>query len=116
MEYYKRLNKRRKFAFWLFLIGGSLEVALGIFIVDIPRICFGLVLMAECFNLITNQINDDVIANYEKTLKHTLDGVKTTMKTISKLIEKKDEKSLQSIAEKIDSWYKEEEIDVSNEG
>ena len=116
MEYYKRLNKRRKFAFWLFLIGGSLEVALGIFNKNIPTICFGLVLIVECFNLITNQINDDVIANYEKTLKYTFAGVKTTMKTISKLIEKKDEKGLQAIAEKIDSWYKEEEIDDSNEG
>lgn len=116
MEYYKGLNKRRKIYFWLFLISGSLEVTLGIFYKNIPTICFGLILIAECFNLITNQINDDVIANYEKMLKHTHYGVKTTMKTISKLIEKKDEKSLQSIAEKIDSWYKEEEIDDSNEG
>lgn len=115
MKRYKRLNKRRKIFFWLFLITGSFEVALGIMNKDITTGVLGFIVISECMVLFTDQVNDDIIENYEnmvEILHKTLEG---TMKTVKKLIKEGRQEQLERFADSVDSIFKEEKND-SNEG
>lgn len=111
MKYYKRLNKRRKIYFWLFLIGGFSEILLGIFNKNFAMCTLGFVIMVECMVLCTDQLKDDIIENYEnmvEILHKTLEG---TMKTVKKLIKEGRQEQLERFADSVDSIFKEEKDD-----
>ena len=113
MKYYKRLNKRRKIFFWLFLIGGFSEILLGIFNKNFAMCTLGFVIMVECMVLCTDQIQDDIIENYEKIHMHSV--FESNLKTVRDLIREENKELLNKYADTVDSIYKEEKND-SNEG
>ena len=115
---YKRLNKRRKFYFWLFLIGGIIEFLSGIFTKDLLMVSLGLIFLAECLDLYNDQVSSDLIDSYANMVETMHDAFETTIKTISETIKRNDTEKLQKFSETFDSWkfeHKEEEND-SNEG
>ena len=115
MKYYKRLNKKRKIYFWWFLIGGFIEVLLGILSKNWAICCLGFIMMVECMVLCTDQIQDDIIDNYAKMVT-TMHGVfEANLITVRDLIREENMEMLNKYADTIDSIYKEEKDD-SNEG
>ena len=111
MKYYKRLNKKRKIYFWWLLIGGLIEVVLGILSQNIAMCCFGLALMVYCLSLMTEQIQDDRIDNYKKEVEILYRTLKLNLIFVKNLIKEKDEETLNKYADIVDSIYKEEKDD-----
>lgn len=112
---YKRLNKRRKFYFWLFLTGGLCEILLGIMAKDIPMCTLGVIILTECIVLHTDQINDDIIDNYANMLEIMHKVFEASLVNVKELIREGNNELLNKYADTIDSFYKEENND-SNEG
>lgn len=115
MKYYKRLNKRRKIFFWLFLIGGFSEILLGIFNKNFAMCTLGFVIMVECMVLCTDQLQDDIIKNYETMVETMHSVIESNLKTVRDLIRGENKELLNKYADTVDSIYKEEKND-SNEG
>lgn len=112
---YKRLNKKRKIYFWIFLIGGFCEILLGIMSKNFPMCVLGFLIMTECIVLYTDQINDDIINNYVNMLETMHKAFESNLITVRDLIREGNIESLNKYADTIDSMHKEEEND-SNEG
>lgn len=113
MKYYKRLNKRRKIYFWLFLIGGFSEILLGIFSNNFAMCTLGVIIMVECMVLCTDQIQDDIIENYEKMVT-TMHGIfESNLTTVRDLIREENMEMLKKYADTVDSIYKEEKNDFN---
>lgn len=112
---YKRLNKRRRFNFWLYLIGGLINLISGICTKNFFMTMFGFVMIVECLDLYNDQVSSDLINSYENMVKNMHKGFDTTIKIINKALKENDTEKLQKFSEIFDSWYKEEEND-SNEG
>ena len=92
MKYYKRLNTKRKIYFWLFLIGGSIELTAGIFYRDFIMAMFGLVVFAECIALCTDQVKDDIINGYEKMVEQLHEALEKSLNLITELKKQEEEK------------------------
>ena len=112
---YKRLNKRRKFYFWLFLIGGIIEFLLGIFTKDLLMVSLGLIFLAECLDLYNDQVSSDLIDSYSNMVETMHKVFEANCITVRDLIREENTELLNKYADTIDSMYKEEKND-SNEG
>ena len=112
---YKRLNKRRKFYFWLFLIGGLMNFSCGIYTKNFYMAILGLVMIIECLDLYSDQVNSDIINRYEKMVRDLHKTFELQLNATRDMIRNKDEESLNRFADTIDNIYKEEKND-SNEG
>lgn len=112
---YKRLNKRRKIYFWIFLIGGFSEILLGILLKNIAMITLGFVIMVECLNLYNDQVSSDLIDNYANMVETMHSVFEANLTTVRNLIREQNTEMLNKYADTVDSIYKEEKND-SNEG
>lgn len=110
---YKRLNKRRKFYFWLSLICGTVILVSGIISKNIWEGVFGFVLFIECLDVLNDQATENIINNYCEYIKETNKLTEKNFKIISQVIKSKDSKQLEEIVKQIDSFYKEEQINDS---
>lgn len=112
---YKRLNKRRKIYFWIFLIGGFSEILLGILSKNVAMITLGVVIMVECLDLYNDQVSSDLIDSYADMVETMHKIFEANSITLRDLIREGKTELLIKYADTIDSIYKEEEND-SNEG
>lgn len=112
---YKRLNKRRKIYFWLFLIGGLADVLLGILSKNIALISLGLVMMVESLDLYNDQVSSDLIDSYSNMVETMHSVYEANLVTVRDLIREQNTEMLNKYADTVDSIYKEEKND-SNEG
>lgn len=112
---YKRLNKRRKIYFWIFLIGGFSEILLGIFSKNVAMVTLGVVIMVEGLDLFNDQISSDLIDSYSNMVETMHKVFEANCITVRDLIREENTELLNKYADTIDSMYKEEKND-SNEG
>lgn len=112
---YKRLNKRRKIYFWIFLVGGFSEILLGIFSKNVAMVTLGVVIMVEGLDLFNDQISSDLIDSYANMVETMHKVFESNLKTVRILVRENDTEMLKKYADTVDSIYKEEKND-SNEG
>lgn len=113
---FKRLNKRRKIYFCLFLINGSIILSGGIILKNFYMGLLGLFMLGECLDMFNNQISDNLIDSYSKMFEISRKVQNQNLKTISKAIKENNPTRLKYIADTIDSYYGKEEKNDSNEG
>lgn len=115
MKYFKfkRLNKRRKIEFVVFLLGGCFFMLNAIVTCNIWQGLFGFVLFIECLDVLNDQATENIINNYCEYIKETNKLTEKNFKIISQVIKSKDSKQLEEIVKQIDSFYKEEQINDS---
>lgn len=112
---YKRLNKRRKFYFWLFLLGGIIEFLMGILTKDILMVSLGLIFLTECLDLYNDQVSADLIDSYADMVETMHKIFESNSIAVRDLIREGNTELLNKYADTVDSIYKEENND-SNEG
>lgn len=113
---FKRLNKRRKIYFCLFLINGSIVLSGGIILGNFFMGLVGLFMLGECFDVFNDQISDDLIDSYSEMFEISRKVQNQNLKTISKAIKENNPTRLKYITDAIDSYYGKEENDDSNKG
>lgn len=118
MKYFKfkRLNKRRKIDFIVFLLGGCFFIFSAIINCNIWQGLFGFVMLVECLDIYNDQVNSDIINGYEKMVRDLHKIFELQLNTTRDMIRSKDEESLNKFADTIDNIYKEEIKNDSNEG
>lgn len=115
MKYFslKKLNKRRKFDFFVFLICGTVILVSGIISKDFWEGLFGFILFIECLDIFNDQANENTINNYCEYIKDTNNLIEKNFKIVSQVIKNNNPKQLEEIVRQIDSFYKEEQINDS---
>ena len=112
---YKKLNKKRKFCFWLLLIGSILEISVGILTKNLLMLSVGILFLAECLDLYNDQVSSDLIDNYANMVETMHKVFESNLKTVRNLVRENDTEMLNKYADTVDSIYEEEKND-SNEG
>ena len=98
MKYFsfKKLNKRRKIDFIVFLICGILCVLTGIFTLNFWQFLFGIMIFTECLDMFNDQCNDDLIERYEKMVGNLINSHHNLLRIIKEMIKKQKEESNES--------------------
>ena len=95
MKYFsfKKLNKRRKIDFIVFLICGILCVLTGVFTLNFWQILFGIAILVECLDMFNDQCNDDLIERYEKMVGNLINSHHNLLRIIKEIIKKQKEEN-----------------------
>ena len=113
---FKRLNKKRKIYFCLFLIGGSIVLSSAFILKNLFMGLYGFAMLIECLDVYNDQISDDLINSYSEMFEISRKVQNQNLKTISKAIKENNPTRLKYITDAIDSYYGKEENNDSNEG
>ena len=113
---FKRLNKRRKIYFCLFLIGGSIVLSSAFILKNLFMGLYGFAMLIECLDVYNDQISDDLIDSYAKMCEISTKVHRQNLKTIKVAIQENNPTRLKYIVDTIDSYYGKEENNDSNEG
>lgn len=98
MKYFsfKKLNKRRKIDFIVFLICGSLLLFIGIFTLNFWQALCGFIALIECLDIFNDQHNDDIIERYEKMVGNLINSHHNLLRIIKEIIKKQKEENNES--------------------
>lgn len=98
MKYFsfKKLNKRRKIDFIVFLICGILCILTGIFTLNFWQFLFGIMILTECLDMFNDQCNDDLIERYEKMVGNLINSHHNLLRIIKEMIKKQKEENNES--------------------
>ena len=98
MKYFsfKKLNKRRKIDFIIFLICGVLCIFAGAFTSNFWQILFGIAILVECLDMFNDQCNDDLIERYEKMVGNLINSHHNLLRIIKEIIKKQKEENNES--------------------
>lgn len=98
MKYFsfKKLNKRRKIDFIVFLICGVLCIFAGAFTSNFWQILFGIAILVECLDMFNDQCNDDLIERYEKIVGNLINSHHNLLRIIKEIIKKQKEENNES--------------------
>lgn len=114
MKYFKfkRLNKRRKIDFIVFLLGGCFFIFSAIINCNIWQGLFGFVMLVECLDIYNDQTSEDLIENYRQMLFSLHKIFLKTLKNISDMIKENDTDNIQDLINLIDTSYDKEKEDL----
>ena len=113
---FKKLNKRRKIYFCLFLVNGSIILSGGIILGNFFMGLVGLFMLGECFDVFNDQISDNIIDDYANMFETSRKIHSKNYKIISIAIKENNPTRLKFIADSLDAYYGKEEDNDSNEG
>ena len=114
MKYFKfkRLNKRRKIDFVVFLLGGCFFILNAIVTCNIWQGLFGFVMLVECLDIYNDQTSEDLIEKYEQMILYLNKVFLKTLKNISDMIKENDTDNIQDLINLIDTSYDKEKEDL----
>lgn len=113
---FKRLNKRRKICFCLFLISGSIILSSAFILKNLFMGLYGFAMLIECLDVYNDQISDNIIDDYANMFETSRKIHSKNYKMISIAIKENNPTRLKFIADSLDAYYGKEENNDSNEG
>lgn len=102
---FKKLNKRRKIWFIIYLICSSIQISVGILNKELIFVFFGIFAFFVGLDLFHDQASETLIKEYADMVEKQEKDYRITLATISDAIKTKDMDYLEKMSKTIDEYY-----------